>query len=171
MLQTAQLLIAISVPSLMIFAAVYDLLTMTIPNRISLALIASFAVSALLLGIGFSEMAMHFGVGLLVLTVGLGLFAAGWVGGGDVKLVAATSFWMGLDHLLEYLLISAVFGGALTLMILALRQIPLPVAALRMIWLNRLHDPNNGVPYGVALSAGALVVFPSSALWVAAFSS
>jgi len=154
---------------LMIFAAIYDLLTMTIPNRISLALVATFAVTSLLLGFSWTEIAMHFGMGALVLDEGLGLFAGGWVVGGDVKLAAATALLLGFGHTLEYLMVSALAGGVLTRLILFLRRTPLPEALLRMVWLKRLYDPNNGVPYGVALAFGAMVVFPSSALWVAAF--
>jgi len=164
-----QIIVLVTLPLLMVTAAVYDLLTMTIPNRISLALIAAFIVCALLLGVGWLALAYHFGAALLVLAVGLGLFAAGWVGGGDVKLVAATTLWLGFGHLLEYLMAAALAGGVLTLMILVLRRVPLPDAALRMTWLSRLHTPTNGVPYGVALAVGALIVFPRSALWVAAF--
>ena len=167
----SQLLIVTVLPILMVFAAIYDLLTMTIPNRISLALIGAFLVCALLLQIGWLPLALHLGAGLLVLAVGLGLFAAGVVGGGDVKLVAATALWMGFSQLLEYLVISALAGGALTLLILALRQIPLPDVVLRVNWLNRLHNPTTGVPYGVALAFGALMVYPNSPLWIAAFPS
>lgn len=169
MLQAAQFLIILVVPALMIFAAAYDLLTMTIPNRISLALLATFVASSVLLGFSWTEIAMHFAAGMLILAVGLGLFAAGWVGGGDVKLAAATTLLLGFGQTLEYLMVSALAGGALTLLILLLRRIPIPDFALRMIWLKRLYDPNNGVPYGIALAFGAMVVFPRSALWVAAF--
>jgi prepilin peptidase CpaA len=74
-------------PSLMAFAAVSDLFTMTISNRVSLALAVGFAVLALLSGMGFSEILLHFGAGALVLVVAFGCFAMGWVGGGDAKLV------------------------------------------------------------------------------------
>jgi prepilin peptidase CpaA len=156
-------------PALMIFAGSYDIMTMTIPNRLSLALIAAFALSASLLGIGWTEAGMHVGAGLLVLAAGLGMFAAGWVGGGDVKLAAATALWLGFGQLLEYFFVASLAGGALTVLILALRQYPLPATAQSWTWLDRLHNPANGVPYGVALAFGGLVVFPSSAMWLAAF--
>ncbi len=112
---------------------------------------------------------MHVGAGLLVLAIGLGLFAAGWVGGGDVKLAAATSLWMGFGHVLDYFFIASLAGGALTVMIIALRRYPLPATAQSWTWLDRLHNPANGVPYGVALAFGGLVVFPNSAIGLAAF--
>lgn len=170
MLYSAQTLLIVAVPALMIMAAIYDLLTMTIPNRISLALVAVFVVSVLLLAFSWTAIAIHVGVGTLVLAVGLGLFAAGWVGGGDVKLAAASALLLGPGHTLDYLMFAALAGGALTLLILLLRRTPLPDAALHMVWLKRLYNPNNGVPYGIALAVGALVAFPSSALWIAAFS-
>ncbi len=76
-------------PALMAFAAASDLLTMTIPNRISLALLAGFFVLAPLTGMGVHEILNHAGAGALVLVVAFGMFAMGWVGGGDAKVAAA----------------------------------------------------------------------------------
>ena len=65
------------------------------------------------------------------------------------------------------LLMAALAGGALTLALLALRQLPLPAFALRWPWLARLHDHRTGVPYGIALAGAALAVYPQSELWTA----
>jgi prepilin peptidase CpaA len=46
-----------------------------------------------------------------------------------------------------------------------LRAQPLPAFALGWGWLSRLHDQKTGIPYGIALAAGALIVYPSSAIW------
>ncbi len=84
-------------PALMAFAAASDLFTMTIPNRISLALVAGFFVLAPLTGMGVHEILNHAGAGALVLVVAFGMFAMGWVGGGDAKVVAAAAFGSGLS--------------------------------------------------------------------------
>jgi prepilin peptidase CpaA len=169
MLEILQLAALISAPALMVFAASYDVFTMTIPNRISLFMTGMFVVAALLLGMSLVDTAMHFAIAFIVLAVGIGMFAAGWVGGGDVKFAAATTLWMGFGFVLEYIFVSALAGGALTLLILAFRRLPLPATAQGWTWLDRLHNPKNGVPYGVALAFGGLVIFPRSPLWSLAF--
>ncbi|MGA7806530.1 prepilin peptidase, partial [Bradyrhizobium sp.] len=113
-------------PALMAFAAASDLFTMTISNRVSLALVAGFVVLALLGGMGTSDMLSHLGAGATVLAVAFGCFAMGWIGGGDAKLAAAAALWFGFAELMNYLLYASLFGGALTLLLLQFRQWPLP---------------------------------------------
>lgn len=155
-------------PAAMAYAAASDLVTMTISNRLCLALVASFAICAIPLGLSWSEIGWHFAAGGLVLVVSFSLFAAGWIGGGDAKLVAATALWFGFEPLMPYLTVSAVFGGILTLAILRLRAYPLPAMAENWSWARRLHAPKEGVPYGIALAFGALFVLPETAIWRAA---
>jgi prepilin peptidase CpaA len=155
-------------PLLVIYAAVSDLFTMTIPNRVSLLLVGGFLACALLAGLPPNDLLVHAACGLSVLAVGFAMFAFRWVGGGDVKLAAATALWIGSDQLVEFLVLAAL-GGALTLAILFLRSLPLPAFALGWNWLSRLHDRTGGVPYGIALAAAALVVYPTTAFWKAAF--
>jgi len=99
-------------PALVAYAAVSDLLTMRIPNWLSLALVAAFAMFALAGGLPWDAVLMHVAAAALVLTVCFTMFALGWIGGGDAKLAAATSLWLGFSSLLEYLLIAAVAGVA-----------------------------------------------------------
>jgi prepilin peptidase CpaA len=149
-------------PALMAFAAWSDLFTMTISNRVSLALVAGFAAMALLTGMSGSLALSHVGAGAAVLAVTFCFFAAGWIGGGDAKLAAATALWLGFDQLLNYLLYASLFGGALTLIIIRLRLWPLPAALAGQEWAQRLHRADAGVPYGIALAAAALVVYPET---------
>jgi prepilin peptidase CpaA len=154
-------------PALMAYAAVSDLLTMTIPNRLSLALVAAFLAFAILSGLGWQEILMHAAAGAAVLAVTFALFAFGWIGGGDAKLAAAAALWLGFGMLIEYFLVASVAGGALTIAILAMRKIPLPAMALGWEWLSRLHHPKTGVPYGIALAAAALMVYPHAPIFAA----
>jgi prepilin peptidase CpaA len=149
-------------PALMAFAAASDLLTMTISNRVSLALAAGFLVLALLSGMGFHDILSHLGAGISVLTVAFACFAMGWIGGGDAKLAAATALWFGFDHLMNYLVYASLFGGALTLLLLQFRQWPLPYAFVGQTWLLRLHAKDSGIPYGIALAIGALMIYPQT---------
>jgi prepilin peptidase CpaA len=149
-------------PALMAFAAASDLFTMTISNRISLALAASFLALASMSGMALPEILSHAGAGAAVLALAFGCFAMGWVGGGDAKLAAATALWFGFGHLLDYLLYGSLFGGALTLLLLQFRQWPLPYAFAGQPWLMKLHAKESGIPYGIALALGALVVYPET---------
>jgi prepilin peptidase CpaA len=152
-------------PSLMAYAAISDLFTMTISNRISLLLVAGFAVLAIFGGMGLHDALSHLGAGATVLVVAFACFAFGWIGGGDAKLAAAAGLWFGFDHLLNYLVYASLFGGALTLLLLQFRQWPLPYALGSQAWLMRLHHKETGIPYGIALALGALLVYPDTG-WV-----
>lgn len=154
-------------PALMAFAAVSDLFTMTISNRISLLLLAGFALLAVFGGMSALEVLSHLGAGAVVLVIAFGCFAMGWIGGGDAKLAAATALWFGFDHLMPYLVYASLIGGVLTLLILQFRQFPLPRQFLSQSWLLRLHDKRTGVPYGIALAIGALMIYPET-IWMKA---
>ncbi len=149
-------------PALMAFAAASDLLTMTISNRVSLALAAGFLALALASGMGLSEVLSHLGAGAIVLAASFACFSFGWIGGGDAKMAAAAALWFGFGHLLDYLVYASLFGGALTLLLLQFRQWPLPCLLAGQSWLLKLHAKDGGIPYGIALATGALVVYPQT---------
>jgi prepilin peptidase CpaA len=149
-------------PAAMAFAAASDLLTMTISNRLSLILAAGFFVAALLVGMPYDDVGRHVLASLVVLAVAFGLFAAGWIGGGDAKLAAASSLWLGFPHLLQYFFIAGLVGGAMALVLLQARRIPLPQALADTPWIARLHAADTGIPYGIALAIAGLLVYPHS---------
>jgi prepilin peptidase CpaA len=150
-------------PAAMAFAAMMDLFTMTIPNRISLVLVGAFLVVAPLTGMTLEDFAIHIGTGFVVLVIGIALFSFGVLGGGDAKLLAAASLWIGLNDLPAYIFMVALLGGGLSLAILAYRGVVPPLWATRQGWTMRLYDKKTGIPYGIALAAAALWVFPSTA--------
>src|SRR5262245_55523137 len=104
-------------PALMAFAAASDLFTMTISNRISLALVAGFALLAAFGGMSLHDVGTHLGAGAIVLAFAFTFFAMGWVGGGDAKLAAVIALWLGFTWLFDYLIYAALAGGALTFLI------------------------------------------------------
>jgi prepilin peptidase CpaA len=154
-------------PALMAFAAASDLFTMTISNRVSLALVAGFLVLALLSGMGLHDMLSHIGAGVAVLVIAFACFAMGWVGGGDAKVAAGAALWFGFGHLMNYLVYASLFGGALTLLLLQFRQWPLPYSLAGQAWLLKLHAKDSGIPYGIALAIGALMIYPETE-WIRA---
>lgn len=157
-----EFMLFLTFPAAMAFAGAMDLFTMTIPNRISIGLIAAFAVAAVIAPLGWSDIASHLGAGFLMLVLGIGMFSLGWLGGGDAKLLAAAALWFGFDGLVQYLVLVSVAGGALVLAILLYRRITPPHWLARQAWAMRLHAQAGGIPYGIALAAGGLWLYPST---------
>lgn len=152
-------------PLLMAFAASSDLLTMRISNKLVLITTLGFFAVALAAGLPLEEIGMHVACAALVLAVGFAFFAFGWIGGGDAKLAAATTLWLGFSMMLPYLVMASLLGGALTMAILAARRWPLPKRLQSVAWLDRLHDKKTGVPYGIALAAAGLLVYSDTAIF------
>lgn len=156
-------------PLAMAFAAAFDLLTMTIPNKISIALVVAFLIVAPIAGLPWQSIGVHLLTGAAMLAIGFALFAGGYMGGGDAKLLAASTLWLGYEMLPSYLLLVCVLGGVLSVTVLALRRIPEPYME-GPAWLVRLHSKNSGVPYGLAIGGAALYFYPQT-LWYTALIS
>jgi len=146
-------------PLVMAYAASSDLLTMRISNKIVLVLAAGFPIVAVMMNLPLVDMAMHFAAALLVLAVAFTFFSFGWIGGGDAKLAAATTLWLGFAFTLPYMVYAALLGGVLTIAIVLLRTLPLPPQLASVSWIGRLHDRTTGIPYGLALAAAGLLVY------------
>jgi prepilin peptidase CpaA len=154
-------------PALIAFAASSDIFSMRISNRVSLLLTAGFLVLAAASGMAPTDILMHLAAGAVVLVVAFGCFAMGWIGGADAKIAAAAGLWFGFGLLMPYLLYASIFGGVLTILLIQFRQWPLPYVLVGQSWLLRLHAGESGVPYGIALAVGALLVYPETD-WVKA---
>jgi prepilin peptidase CpaA len=161
----AEILVLVALPLLLAAAAGWDVASFTIPNFLNLTLIAAFAVFALAAGLSFSAIGWHVLAATIALAIGFTLFALGHIGGGDAKLFAAVVLWLGLKDFLPYALVASVFGGALAVVLMFLRQWPLPVFLAGQSWIMKLHDKKAGIPYGVALAAGAFLVLPSTEIF------
>ena len=152
-------------PAGVIVAALKDAVSFTIPNWIPGLLALAFFPVALAAGLPMSGIGVGAIVGAGALVVGMGLFALGWCGGGDAKLMAAAALWLGLRGLAPFVLVTGVAGGALALgLMLARRNVLAGFAASGPPWLGRLLAPDGDLPYGLAIAVGALAAFPSSAL-------
>ncbi|NRQ13035.1 A24 family peptidase [Ensifer sesbaniae] len=151
------------------FAAFSDLLTMTIPNRVSAILLGSFFVVAPFAGLGFSEIGQHLAAALAVFAVCFCLFATNVMGGGDAKLLTASAIWFGITpSLTAFLLYVSIFGGLLTLAILMLRRQENAILASG-IPVPQLLLTAKKIPYGVAIALGGFAAYPASPLMEAAF--
>ncbi len=152
-------------PLLMVTAAASDAVSMRIPNWLTGTLALAFPLAAAGTAMPIGTLGLHIAVGLGALLVCMGLFATGWIGGGDAKFFAAAALWLGPAQILGFLLVSTVLGGLLTLALLFFRKLPMPAPLAAQSWLMRLHDPGEGVPYGLALAAGGLIAFGQS-VWL-----
>jgi prepilin peptidase CpaA len=155
-------------PALMAFSASSDLITMKIPNRVCAALVLGYLALAVAVGLPLATVAFDLSCGLTVLALTFALFSLGWIGGGDAKLAAATALWLGWTLMLDYGLLASLLGGVLTIALIVSRRTPLPGWAKRLDWVARLHHPKTGVPYGIALAAAGLALYPQTQIWRAA---
>ncbi|MCF6200253.1 MAG: prepilin peptidase [Hyphomicrobiaceae bacterium] len=90
-----ELAVLIIFPLAMLVSASMDIMTMTIPNKVTLALVAGFFVLAPFVGFTWQESGLHIAIAVAMLVITMGMFAMGWIGGGDAKLFAATGLWLG----------------------------------------------------------------------------
>jgi len=142
-------------------AAVSDVTRFVIPNWISLALVGLFALAVAVhpAAIDWPRHLAAFGLVLVGLLVA---YRFGVIGGGDLKLMAAVSLWVGLDALPQLLLLTALVGGAFALGLIVLRRLLMGLlvaqSALHQVMLPRLLLTGEAIPYGVAIAAGGILV-------------
>lgn len=140
-------------------AAVSDLFTMTIPNKLPATLFVGFLVFAPLLGLGWPEIGMGLVASLAVFVVCFSLFAANVMGGGDAKLLTAAACWFGFGQpLLMFLVATAFLGGMLTIGILIIRAHSNTVLAIGVALPKSLTTANK-IPYGIAIAVAGFMTY------------
>ena len=157
--------IYLTFPFALVLAGFMDLFTLTIPNKIVAILIACFLIAASSIGMFSPAFLCHFGAAFLTLVVGFAMFSRGWLGGGDAKLMVAAALWLGFEHLLPFLLWTAILGGGLAVLLLTYRRMLPPLWLMRQPWAMRLHSPKEGIPYGIAMAGAGLIVYPQT-FWI-----
>ncbi|MGX9987934.1 A24 family peptidase [Rhizobium sp. Z1P35] len=158
-------------PLCLAIAAVSDLFTMTIPNRVSLILVVSFLLLAPLSGLSLEAIGMHLVAAAIVFGACFALFAFNVMGGGDAKLLSATALWFGLNQSLAFLMTDvAAVGGLITLLILLVRTQTNTILAIGLPVPSSLLLAKK-IPYGIAIAIGGFMAFPSSPLFLVALES
>lgn len=158
--------LAAAFAALVLTGAVRDLISYTIPNWISLAILGLFPVAVLVTDMSLATAGLHVAIGVGVLVAAMAMFAFRWIGGGDAKLFASAAFWMGWPAVADFMLWTALTGGVLAAILMSMRRAPLrPLVLLGPPWLVRLSEPGGAAPYGVAIAVGALAALPKSALF------
>jgi prepilin peptidase CpaA len=146
-----------AVGALLLVACWTDISSLRIPNWISAGIAGLFALFAI--GLPLTDTLQHVLAGLLVLVGGLGLFAWGKLGGGDVKLLTATSLWVGWGPmLLDLFLAIGVLGAAISLIVIALRSRIVAGVFHGKGYRPAVLDPNAGAPYAVAIAGGFFLI-------------
>ena len=131
---------------LLLVAAVIDVRTYTISNRLNLtvALLAPVYWASVALS-PWPDVAAQLAVGAAVFVLLAGAFYAGMMGGGDVKLAAALSLWFSPPSAIRFLVLMSIAGGVLTLAML--------------VWHRaRKREGRPEIPYGVAIAFGGLAI-------------
>ena len=139
-------LLLLALATILVVAAVIDLRTFTISNRLSLAVALGAPLYWLSIGLApWPGMGIQLAAGGIVFALMAGAFYAGMMGGGDVKLAAALALWFSPASTLTFLILMSIAGGVLTLVVVAIHRMK-----------KKLGKPE--IPYGVAIAFGALAI-------------
>ncbi|MGE0755265.1 MAG: prepilin peptidase [Alphaproteobacteria bacterium] len=133
----------------------FDVTRYMIPNWLCAALLLLYPVALYMSGMQADWQGALIAFGI-TFAVGFVIFARKWMGGGDVKLIIACSLWVGLQHLIEFVVLFAVIGGVLSIALYALRKLLLRIKLAKQ--LPRLLRDGEPVPYGIAIASAFLIM-------------
>ena len=151
-------------PLCLALAALTDLFTMMIPNRVPAILLASFLLVAPLAGMSVADIGMHLVAGGAVFAVCFTFFAMNVMGGGDAKLLTAAAVWFGFNpSLMEFMVYVAYVGGIVTLAIMLMRAQSDWILAMGLSLPHSLMEAKK-IPYGIAIGIGGFLAYPASPL-------
>ena len=134
--------------ALLLAAGIEDVRTREIANAKNAAIALLAPLWWWALGLGWGDVGVQLLAAAVVFAVFIGAFAAGWMGGGDVKMIAALALWLPLGNLVDMLMVMAVLGGAITVLMMIDQR-------------RRRAAGTIEVPYGVAIAAAALLALPA----------
>ena len=146
---TYGLLVALAIALLV--AAVTDIRRREIDNWLNAAIALGAPLFWIATGLTLSGIGWQLAVAAGALVIFAGLFAMGWMGGGDVKLLTALALWIQPYWFAQVIVVMALAGGVLTL-----------VFAAWHIATRRRDKP--AIPYGIAISGAGLWALASQYL-------
>jgi prepilin peptidase CpaA len=139
-------ILLLGLAAVLVVAAVIDVRTFTISNRLNAAVALSAPLYWMSVALApWPGMAIQLAAGLTVFTLLAGAFFAGMMGGGDVKLAAALALWFPPAGTVKFLVLMSLAGGVLTLVILGAHRL-------------RRREGRPEIPYGVAIAFGGLTI-------------
>jgi prepilin peptidase CpaA len=145
---------AAAIGGLLLLACWTDVRCLRISNWISLAIVGLFALFATLGRLSAEQFLLHVAAGALIFAIGTILFVWRKLGGGDVKLLAAVSLWIGWTDLFDFILVVSAFGALVSLVLIALRRSVVPAVLNGRGYHPIVLEPQEGAPYAVAIAAG-----------------
>jgi prepilin peptidase CpaA len=150
-----QIALLIALAAALLTAATTDLRARIIPNRLNAA-VALLAIGWwFATGLSWTEIGVQIGIAAVTFAIFAGIFALGWMGGGDVKLIGALALWLPALPLARMLVLMVLGGGLLSLAILIHHRL-------------RKNEGTPEVPYGVAIAVAALFVLTNDLLTITA---
>jgi prepilin peptidase CpaA len=157
-------------PVLLIVAAISDVLSLRIPNWLTITIAALFFPMAFATGMPMAEFGVHLLIGLGLFVAGFLFFQLGLFGGGDAKLMAATGLWLGSAQAVPFLFITVMAGGVLALLVgfwsTLVMYWEIHASSPSMISIGkRILALKPNVPYGLAFAIGGIIAFRDS-WWV-----
>jgi prepilin peptidase CpaA len=148
---------------LMVWAAIGDVRSFTITNKLNIAIAVAFLLFAMPMGMAGADIFNHLKIALVTIAITISMFYVGIYGGGDAKMTGAIALWMGPGAMIPFIFYTAVSGGALVLVLIAGRQIAKKLGLPKSPkWARRILRKRSAVPYGVALGIGALIAVPKA---------
>src|SRR6476660_4877902 len=139
-------LLLLALAATLVVAAVIDMRTFTISNRLNAAVAAGAPLYWLSIALSpWPGMAIQLAAGAIVFVLLAGAFYAGMMGGGDVKLAAALALWFSPAGTVRFLVLMSLAGGILTLVLIAWHR-------------ARRREGRPAIPYGVAIAFGGLAI-------------
>lgn len=153
--------LALTLVALLLAAAIEDSIRLRISNLTCIGVLIAALIAMAVVGLEWAFW-QNFAVFAGLLAIGMPIFAAGKLGGGDVKLLATTGMWFDFTGAFTMLINVLLAGGLLALIILALRLFRWSEAARARVELLR---PRGGIPYGLAISSGAILAMTVGRGW------
>ena len=151
-------------PVLLIIAAVGDVVSLRIPNWLTILIAVLFIPMALLTGMPAQEFGMHILAGALLFGFGFIFFQFGLFGGGDAKLMAAAGLWFGTAQTLPFLFWTAVAGGLLAAVLGTYSMVMMSWEIHERVesensWRAKFNSLKPNIPYGLAFAIGGIIAF------------
>ena len=139
-------LLLLALAATLVVAAVIDVRTFTISNRLNLTVAAGAPLYWMSIALSpWPGVAVQLAAGAIVFVLLAGAFYAGMMGGGDVKLASALALWFSPAGTVKFLVLMSIAGGVLTLVILGWHR-------------AQKREGRPEIPYGVAIAFGGLAI-------------
>ena len=154
-------------PTLLMMAAIWDVLTFKIPNWLTLLTAALFFPMALATGLTLDAYVWQIAGGILLFAISFIMFQFGLLGGGDAKLLAAGGLWFGMAHIYTFIILAAIAGFLQVSFMVATSfiMLSLDIADVsdksKRLW-GKLQAMTPNVPFGFAIALGGIVAFRST---------